>query len=238
MKKNRKKLLVVVAVAIFMLALSSTGFAAYFETNLKAAYRNITVYRNNKQVQFSHEPFIVDGTTYVPLRDMSEILGKEVTWNGATYEIGINDTAGENAELYNQILTLQGQVSHLQNENKKLKDQLEEEKVVDLDDLEDDLNDEYEDEFRRENLYFDFRLKGNEKSVKVTIKAVDKNDKSVDYIFDYISESKLESFLEEMYDYIRDFDGYEGAKITGSVQDYYEDIDFEFDKRGNVELDW
>lgn len=38
------------------------------------------------------EPFIIDGTTYLPVRAISEALGKNVTWNGETYSVYIADS--------------------------------------------------------------------------------------------------------------------------------------------------
>lgn len=37
------------------------------------------------------EPFIVDGTTYLPIRAVSEALGKDVYWNGQTNTVYINE---------------------------------------------------------------------------------------------------------------------------------------------------
>ena len=40
-------------------------------------------------------PFIIDGTTYLPVRAVSESLGKNVAWNGETYSVYIADTKDE-----------------------------------------------------------------------------------------------------------------------------------------------
>ncbi len=37
------------------------------------------------------EPFIVDGTTYLPVRAIAEALGKEVSWDGETKTVFIGD---------------------------------------------------------------------------------------------------------------------------------------------------
>ena len=38
------------------------------------------------------DPFIIDGTTYLPVRAISESLGKSVTWNGETNSVYITDS--------------------------------------------------------------------------------------------------------------------------------------------------
>jgi len=40
------------------------------------------------------DPFVVDGTTYLPVRAVSEALGKTVTWDGATATVYIGQKPG------------------------------------------------------------------------------------------------------------------------------------------------
>ena len=40
------------------------------------------------------DPFVVDGTTYLPVRAVSEALGKTVTWDGATATVYIGEKPG------------------------------------------------------------------------------------------------------------------------------------------------
>ncbi|MDR1328057.1 MAG: NPCBM/NEW2 domain-containing protein [Oscillospiraceae bacterium] len=40
------------------------------------------------------EPFMVNGTTYLPVRAVAEALGKQVSWDGATYSVYIGDMGG------------------------------------------------------------------------------------------------------------------------------------------------
>ena len=41
------------------------------------------------------EPFILDGTTYLPVRAVGEALGKAVKWDGATSTVYLGDVPGE-----------------------------------------------------------------------------------------------------------------------------------------------
>lgn len=41
------------------------------------------------------EPFASNGTTYLPVRAVSEALGKEVTWDGDTATIYVGEVPGQ-----------------------------------------------------------------------------------------------------------------------------------------------
>lgn len=237
MKNNKKKVLLVLAVAIFVLAMSTTGLAASLKRNFAVTYRNIRVVYNGSQANLANEPFIVDeqGRTYLALNDMALLFDKNISWNDATSTISIEDKPGQGnaVEMYNMQL----EITRLQNENKKLKEQAEEkDKVVDLDDLEDDLNDEYEDEFKKNDLYLEIALKESKNKIRVSIDAVDNKGKKVDYIFGYISKSNLEGLLEDIYDDITR--EYKDADVYGTVTDYSDDIDFEFTSRGKLKIEY
>ena len=70
-------------------------FAASHTADLKATYRDIKVYVDDQAIDYTAsngayaEPFIVDGTTYIPLRLFSEKLGQQVSWDDATSSIYI-----------------------------------------------------------------------------------------------------------------------------------------------------
>lgn len=58
--------------------------------------RNINILFNSINIEVNGEKVIADnilynGTTYVPLRAISDMLNKEVKWNGSTNTAGIND---------------------------------------------------------------------------------------------------------------------------------------------------
>ena len=61
--------------------------AASITKTLKAAYGNIAVSYNGQAKTLSSQPFIVDGTTYVPLRAVGEIMGATVNWANNTVYI-------------------------------------------------------------------------------------------------------------------------------------------------------
>ncbi|WP_245157206.1 copper amine oxidase N-terminal domain-containing protein [Anaerovorax sp. IOR16] len=82
-------------VTTLVLGLSLTSFAETGTKNLSVGYSNIKIYINEKLTAMKDpkgntvEPFIYNGTTYVPLRAVSEALGQEVSWNNSTKSIYI-----------------------------------------------------------------------------------------------------------------------------------------------------
>ena len=142
MKNNKmRKLAILVAVMMLVMSFTSTGFASWLDQTIKASYRNISVYVNGTMKQAKNvngvviEPFIVDGTTYVPLRGIADILGYQVSFNPTTYRIDITGT--DISTLTQRIIQQEATIKALE---AKLAAQ-----AVDLADMEDQLNDDYTD---------------------------------------------------------------------------------------------
>ncbi len=51
---------------------------------ISAAFRDIKIIVDGKQLSTSAEPFIYNGTTYLPVRAVGEAVGKEVAWDNDT----------------------------------------------------------------------------------------------------------------------------------------------------------
>ena len=82
----------------FIAAFVLTG-AVYAETGekaIKAVYENIRLYIDNSQVIPADnsgnpvEPFIYDGTTYIPVRAVAKAFEKSIKWDGLNKSIYIN----------------------------------------------------------------------------------------------------------------------------------------------------
>ncbi len=86
-------------------AYESYGDKLYIEHVLSYYHNNIDyvgakVRVNNTLVKFANQyPIIVDGTTLIPVRAISEMLGAEVTWNGEEGHVHI-DKDGRMIDLY------------------------------------------------------------------------------------------------------------------------------------------
>ncbi len=103
LKKYVKKIGVLL---IFLSLLISTSYAASLKKTIDVYYDNVKIFVNNSLVNSKDgngktvEPFIYDGTTYLPVRAVAEALGKEVTWDGTTKSVYISDEKADVVWLY------------------------------------------------------------------------------------------------------------------------------------------
>lgn len=93
-----KKRLVFIFVGVLLL--SSVIFAASIRKNITVDYMGIKVVVDGKEVVMGKdlagnkiEPFAYEGTTYLPVRAITEALGKTVQWDDATKTVFIGDGA-------------------------------------------------------------------------------------------------------------------------------------------------
>jgi hypothetical protein len=83
----------------------TTSYASSVVKTIQVSYDNIKIYVDDKLISSkdgngkSVEPFIYDGTTYLPVRAVSEALGKEVKWDGNTKSIYIGEPKVTDASL-------------------------------------------------------------------------------------------------------------------------------------------
>jgi len=102
---NKEKLKgFVLGVVITALLLCSVNvFAADFvKKTLQVTYSNIKLVVDGKPVVFGKdlsgnqiEPFIYNGTTYLPVRAVGEALGKKVDWDGTTQTVYVGQKPGD-----------------------------------------------------------------------------------------------------------------------------------------------
>ena len=173
-----------ISLALAFLMTTSVAFAAKKEQSLKCNFRDIKVKKNGQMLKVTREPFIYDGTTFLPLRDVTEGLGYKVGWDDATSTVLI--TGGESADttLLQQDLRnkdimmqqMQNQIKVLKDENDKLKKQLKDAKDdeddddddKDVKDLKNDLEDDYEKYTKgKDDLKFDFDLDSSKSKIEI-----------------------------------------------------------------------
>lgn len=241
--KNKKLMLSVVIVLVLSIAMATVVFAAdYYNKTLNAAFRNIKIFRNGQQVQLNlqkgaMEPFIVDGTTYVPLRAVSEILDKEVSWDQSSYAVHINDKQGQTTspqvlQLMTQLAEKDAKIKDLEKQVASLQAQLKSQKM-DLDDLEYELNkkfDEYED------IEFSIKISGDEDDIKVKI-YLDLDDYWTEW--HNLTDDDIEDYIKDIVEYIED--NFKDAEISGFIEDDpYNDklVEFEVNSKGKLVFDF
>lgn len=250
----------VIITAVSALAVSGAFFlpstyAAQATKSIQAVYNNIKIVYNGNEVSTdaSTEPFMINGTTYVPLRVAGTALDKKVSWDGNNKRVVIEDNAAPvdnttvvalNQQINNltqQLATTKAEVAskdatiaQLEKDKAALQEQVNKNNSsnnnnssssTSLRDLEDDLNDDYGD---YERTYAEISLKGNDRNVTVNID-VDKDR------WNDLSSSKQKSFLQDIADdIIRE---YSRANITGTVYDDSNSnklLTFETNSRGDV----
>ena len=99
MKNTLKGYLIGVLSTVMLL-----GCVAYAASNTKtieALYNNIKIYVDGVKIDPKDaagntvEPFIYNGTTYLPVRAVGEAIGKTVTWDGATQSVYLGEKPGD-----------------------------------------------------------------------------------------------------------------------------------------------
>lgn len=84
-------------VVVVALALTTTVFATVGNRTAELVYNNIKVMINGKEITPTDangnavEPFIIDGTTYLPVRGVASALGMNVGWDGATNTVTLDN---------------------------------------------------------------------------------------------------------------------------------------------------
>lgn len=231
MKKFRNTILLT---GLAFTILSSSILASDGSKTIKAFYQNIKINVNNKEIVPTNEPFILSGTTFVPLRFVSDALDASVKWDGANNTITITkpvvDT--EKVNRLNQELTQKN--NELAVLKLKLENALEENSNKDtIDELEDELNDDYD---KLERVEIDeITIKGDEDEITVTIEVdIDGTNKTE---WNKLKNSEIKDWVEDLVDDIQDTLD-DDTEVTGEFINTDEDDEIiEFEKDGKESLD-
>ncbi len=89
------------------MALCSNGITAFAQSGtqkIDAVYNNIKIVVDGKEVSTSTEPFIYNGTTYLPVRAIGEALGKDVSWDSATNTVYIGSEKTNASTEANKVI--------------------------------------------------------------------------------------------------------------------------------------
>ncbi|MED4354367.1 stalk domain-containing protein [Schinkia azotoformans] len=218
MKRWKKPISVISASLLITGVLFTTSAdASQMKKNIEANYQNIKIVNNGSSVTIDPqtEPFIVNGTTFIPLRLMGELYNKNVVWDGTTHTITVTDKEPQISQsvvtsLTTQIAEKNAKISQLQAELDKLKaEQAKKTDVYGLDDLEDKLNDDYY-KYYKDLRDVEITLSGDKKKISVRI---DVNSKD----WNNLSSSKQTTFLQDIVDDI--IYKFKEADVTGTIKD-------------------
>jgi hypothetical protein len=221
--------------------LASSSDAAVATKNVQVKYNNVKVTYNGQLVPTDIEPFLINGTTYIPLRMMAGVFNKNVSWDGKTYTVSVTDKEDTRiASLQAEIAQKDARIAELEKKLQEAEDELaqsdedDEDDVDDrIDELEDDLNDYYGE---YQDLEWSIYLSGDEDSIDVDIE-IDLDEYQDEY--DDLSDSDIEDLVEDVCSDI--WDEFEDADIDGVILDSSDDDelhDFSGDAdSGDIEVD-
>jgi len=73
------------------------AFARVAQETITVNFNNIRIAVDGRQVQTEYEPFIFQGRTYLPVRDVADAMGFDVTWDNATNTVHLRSRTNTNA---------------------------------------------------------------------------------------------------------------------------------------------
>ncbi len=212
MLKKKKMIGLLVTTMTLVTAFGFSSYGASATKTLQALYGSSKIIINGKDVTQTIEPFIVDGTTYIPLRVVANTFNKNVDWNPLTSTAYITDDLTQvNEHFQAEILKRDVEIMNLQSKLKQLEKEAESKKDISLSDLEKQLNKNYG---KYKDIKFDISLSGSASKVNVKID-VDLYD--YDKEWNGLSSSKRESYLQDIVDDV--LEAYEKADVYGSIKD-------------------
>ena len=93
---ERLKGAVVGVILILILTATAPALARVAQETITVNFNNIRFAVNGQVVQTEQEAFIFQGRTYLPVRDVAEALGLEVTWENATNIVHLTSRTSQN----------------------------------------------------------------------------------------------------------------------------------------------
>jgi predicted small secreted protein len=93
-------------VTVFLFGYMTNSYSEVFNEKIEVYYRNINVYFNGELITLKNgdgeeiEPFIHEGSSYVPLRAIANLFGSNVMWDGNKNTIFIGENNQETITVY------------------------------------------------------------------------------------------------------------------------------------------
>jgi len=230
--QKKARFLALAVAAIFLLGTIMPVGAADGTKALTAIFRNLKIVVNGSTLISDKEPFIVDGTTYVPIRLVAEATGATVDWDAAGGRVVITTKASTDpAELQKKyqegyeaglkVGETNGYIKGLQEGKAQKEDKAKAEKDYDLgyeDGLEAGEEDGYEAgeyDYDRGNKSDWKKAIGSDSTIKKDYKL---SSKSADYVDGFLKGYKeaFQDAYKEGYNSYKDYDdGYDDGYDKG-----------------------
>ncbi|MBP3886547.1 MAG: hypothetical protein J6F30_02665 [Cellulosilyticum sp.] len=222
MKKGKNLLALVLCVAMCYVPMQAAG---YYKTK-NVLYGGVRLYYNGTYQNATSQAVLIDGTTYLPVRALGNMLGLSLDWNQNTSTVSIAGTTDTLLSAQAQLRAKDYQIAALTKELEQLKNQGVVSGVTsynydttsgtdilgtEITATRKALDNEYGDYF--DDIDFDFSLSLSSSKLRLTIEI----DDSTDYReFNKLSRSEVKEFLEDVCDEVRD--RHDKIAITGTIK--------------------
>lgn len=131
MIKFKKKKIVRVCATLFVgtMLFTTVAQASSITKKIDATFRGIKMFYNNQQKSMTQEPFIYNGSVYLPVRAVADLVDKNIEWNGATNSVYIADKPGSVSntvmqQLQNEIASKNFEIVKLNSEKALLEEKI------------------------------------------------------------------------------------------------------------------
>ncbi|HPF20299.1 MAG TPA: copper amine oxidase N-terminal domain-containing protein [Syntrophomonas sp.] len=120
MKNYKRDLLIALASLLIVVFGAVTVYGAPSVSTVVQAYTGVKIVYNGTTLTSTSEPYIINNTTYVPIRMLMNQFGKDISWDGDTMQVIIKNSAGENAkdkqieDLKNEVTALNAKIKGLE----------------------------------------------------------------------------------------------------------------------------
>ena len=85
-------------VAVLVMGAAPAAYAKVANMDIPVMFSNIKIVVDGEELQTDKEPFIYEGTTYLPVRAVGEAVGKTVTWDAASKTVMLGETSKAETE--------------------------------------------------------------------------------------------------------------------------------------------
>ena len=85
-------------VAVLVMGAAPAAYAKVANMDIPVMFNNIKIVVDGKELKTDKEPFIYQGTTYLPVRAVGEAVGKNVTWDAASKTVILGETEQKEQE--------------------------------------------------------------------------------------------------------------------------------------------
>lgn len=120
MKNYKRDLLVALTSILIVVFGAVTVYGASNVSTVLQAYKGVKIVYNGTTLTSTSEPYIINNTTYVPIRMLMNQFGKDISWDATNQQVIINNSAEEIAkdkqieDLKNQVTSLNAKIKGLE----------------------------------------------------------------------------------------------------------------------------